>query len=170
MQLEIEKVEQLLTIINLYPAIRIMHFSSGSHLLSKKIVELCREHGYEYQLNCTTDVCFEKANRKYMEYPEVVVKIINVAQPRYTLQAKAYDYLFVTCPIDEAEQNSFLKKSYAMIKNAGLIVIFIPKDGLREYHLWSELLDENNFVATNRVNLFEHYDLIISKKMHGWGS
>jgi hypothetical protein len=32
------------------------------------------------------------------------------------------------------------------------------------------LLEENNYVASNTIDdLFEHYDLLISKKMHGWG-
>ncbi len=168
-QLEEERIDQLLGIIDLYPAIRIMHFSDGSHLLSKKIWQLCEENDYEYQLNCTNDVCYEESSSKYAESENIKIKQINLAQPRYAIQAKMYDYLFVTSEIMDEEKASFLKKSYGVIKNAGLILIFIPKNSLKENHIWNELLQENNFVATNTLDTFSNYDVIISKKMHGWG-
>jgi len=169
MQLEENKIDQLLGIINMYPAIRVMHFSDGSHLLTKKIHELCKKHEYEYQLNCTNEIYFQKATTKYKDSKIIHIKRINLAQPRYNIQAKAYDYLFVTSDISQEERESFLKKSYSVIKNAGLILIFIPKGDLEQNYIWSELLSKNNFVATNTLDIFEQYDLIISKKMHGWG-
>lgn len=170
MQIEEEKIDQLLDIINLYPSISIMHFSEGSHLLSKKIVQLCQQHSYEYLLNCVSDVCYEKSMTKYADKSDVKIKRFHLARPRYTIQPKACDYLFVTCNIEESEIKSFLQKIYATIKNAGLILIFIPKGDLKQKHLWSEELVENNFVATNTLDdIFKHYDVIISKKMHGWG-
>jgi hypothetical protein len=168
-QLEEEKIDQLLGIINLYPSIRIMHFSEGSHLLSKKIAALCTAHDYEYQLNCINEICFEKATTKYADNKHVKVKKFDLAQPRYTIQAKSYDYLFVTTAVSDEMRPSFLKKAYGVIKNAGLIVIFIPRGDLHQKHLWTELLQDNNFVATNTIDLFSDYDVIISKKMHGWG-
>ncbi len=168
-QLEEERINQLLGIINLYPAIRIMHFSDGSHLLSKKIGQLCEENDYEYQLNCTQDICYEENRSRYAESGNIKIKQINLAQPRYAIQAKMYDYLFVTCEIPDEERASFLKKSYPVIKNAGLILLFIPKNNFTENYIWSGLLEENNFVATNTLDTFSNYDVIISKKMHGWG-
>lgn len=169
MQLEENKIDQLLGIIDIYPAIRVMHFSEGSHLLTKKIYELCREHEYEYQLNCTNDIYFQKATTRYSENKIIRIKRFNLSQPRYNIQAKLYDYLFVTSNIAQEERESFLKKSYGVIKNGGLILIFIPKGDLEQNYIWSELLSQNNFVATNSLDIFERYDLIISKKMHGWG-
>lgn len=168
-QLEEEKINQLLGIINLYPAVRIMHFSDGSHLLSKKIGQLCEENDYEYQLNCTTDVCYEKNRTKYAQSDHIKIKKINLAQPRYTMQAKMYDYLFVSSDIPNEERLVFLKKTYGAIKNAGIIFIFVPKGDYSQLDLWTRLLEENNFVATNTLDIFSNYDVIISKKMHGWG-
>ena len=168
-QLEEERIDQLLGIINLYPSIRIMHFSDGSHLLSKKISRLCEENDYEYQLNCTSDIFYQKSTVKYVESNLVKVKFINLEQPRYAIQAKMYDYLFVTSDIPDEKKLSFLKKSYGVIKNAGIIIIFVPKGDYSQIHLWSQLLEDNNFVATNTLNIFSNYDVIISKKMHGWG-
>jgi len=168
-QLEEEKIDQLLGIINLYPSIRIMQFSDGSHLLSRKISRLCEENDYEYQLNCTSDIFYQKSTLKYADSDRVKVKLINLEQPRYAIQAKMYDYLFVTSDIPDEKKLSFLKKSYGVIKNAGIIIIFVPKGDYSQIHLWSQLLEDNNFVATNTLNIFSNYDVIISKKMHGWG-
>jgi len=34
---------------------------------------------------------------------------------------------------------------------------------------WQQVLEENYFVATNTIDMFEEYEILISKKMHGWG-
>ena len=80
-----------------------------------------------------------------------------------------YDYLFVSSNIPDEVKLPFLKKTYAVIKNAGNIIIFVPKGDYPQIHLWGQLLEENNFVATNTLDIFSNYDVIISKKMHGWG-
>jgi len=169
MQLEEEKIDQLLGIVNLYPSIAIAHFSEGSDLLSEKIYQLCKTHDYEYRLNCTTEVCYKKASDKYASSDLIKIKHFDLNRPRYMIQAKSYDYLFVSSSIPDGEKASFLRKSYAIIKNAGLIIIFVPKKNLSEQYLWTELLQEHNFVATNTIDIFTEYDVIISKKMHGWG-
>lgn len=167
--LEEEKIDQLLGIINRYPSIEIAHFSDGSHLLSKKIYQLCAQHGYRYQLNCTSDICYEKAKSKYGSSDTISVKRFDLGRPRYTIQAKSYDYLFVSSEIADEEKSAFLQKSYAIIKNAGLILIFVPRGDLEQRYLWTELLQEHYFVASNTLDIFSEYDVIVSKKMHGWG-
>ena len=168
-QLEEEKIDQLLGIINRYPSIEIAHFSDGSRLLSKKIHQLCEQYGYDYRLNCTSDICYEKAAARYATSEHITVKRFDLGRPRYMVQAKIYDYLFVTAEIADEERASFLQKSYGIIKNAGLILIFVPAGDLKQRHIWTELLQENYFVATNTLDIFSEYDVIISKKMHGWG-
>jgi len=167
--LEEEKIDQLLSIINRYPSIDIAHFSDGSHLLSKKIYQLCKEQGYRYQLNCTSDICYDKAKSKYGSSEAIAIKRFDLKRPRYSIQAKSYDYLFVTSEIADEEKPTFLQKSYGIIKNAGLILIFVPRGDLKQRYLWSDLLQEHYFVATNTLDIFSEYDVIISKKMHGWG-
>lgn len=170
MQLEESKIDQLLSIINLYPSVSIMHFSDGSHLLSKKILRLCQQHDYEYLLKCTNDISYEKFTSKYAQSSGIKIQRLHLTRPRYMIQPKACDYLFVTSDIEESETGSFLQKVYATIKNAGLILIFIPKGDLKQKYLWSEHLTKSNFVATNIIDdIFEQYDVIVSKKMHGWG-
>ncbi|SFV62044.1 hypothetical protein MNB_SV-6-349 [hydrothermal vent metagenome] len=163
------RVEQLLGIINLYPAIRIMHFSDSDDILTKKIYELCSKSEYEYQINSIDKASSEELTNRYGELPYIKIKHINLKQPRYATQAKLYDYLFVTSDIDSDSRDSFVQKCYGAIKNAGLFILFIPKDDMREYHQWSELLSEHNFVAINKLDTFSYSDVVIAKKMHGWG-
>jgi hypothetical protein len=55
--------------------------------------------------------------------------------------------------------------------NSGNIILFIEKNNLKDRHEWTQLLEDNYFVATNTIDdMFEYYDIVISKKMHGWGS
>ncbi len=168
-RLEEEKVDQLLGIIKLYPTVSIMHFSDGSHLLSKKIFQLCQHNSYEYRLNCTADISYEKMMQKYSAAEHITIKRFDLQMPRYMMPSKGYDYVFVTTAVADAEKSSFLAKTYPLIKNGGLIIIFIPKSDPAQHSLWIEYLQDNYFVATNRLELFANYDLIISKKMHGWG-
>jgi len=168
-QLEEGRIEQLLGIINLYPAIRIMHFTDSDDLLSQKIYELCREYKYEYQLNTMNEISYENLKIVYGDMPYVKIKQINPKQPRYVTQAKLYDYLFVNSKISDENRGEFVQRCYSAIKNAGLIVIFISKNDMQEYYIWSDLLTDNNFVAINKLDTFSNYDIIIAKKMHGWG-
>jgi hypothetical protein len=85
------------------------------------------------------------------------------------LQGKFYEYLFVTCDIKDNIKASFLQKCHKAIKNAGLIVIFILKDDHEQTAIWTQLLEENYFVATSSIQLSKSYDVVISRKMHGWG-
>jgi len=168
-RLEEEKVDQLLGIIKLHPAVAIMHFSDGSHLLSKKIFRLCQNNSYEYRLNCTTDISYEKMVQKYSGAEHITIKRLDLQMPRYMMPPKGYDYVFVTTEVADIEKSSFLAKTYPLIKNGGLIIIFVQKSDTIGHSVWIEYLQENYYVATNSLDLFSHYDLIISKKMHGWG-
>lgn len=85
-------------------------------------------------------------------------------------QGKQYDFMFVSANIDLSSRDDFLKKAHGIILNAGNIIIFVEKNNYDERYKWVELLEETYFVATNTIDdLFENYDIIISKKMHGWG-
>jgi hypothetical protein len=63
-----------------------------------------------------------------------------------------------------------LKKAHSIIKNDGLILIFLPKKVHIECDVWMQMLETHYYVASSLIDdLFENYSLIISKKMHGWG-
>jgi hypothetical protein len=172
-QLDINAINQLLSIINIYPSIRIMHFSQNQPNLNSSIVKFSEINDYEFQINSTTKEDYESSISQFSSSSKVSITHFNLKRPRYNMQSKQYDYLFVSSTIIDGEILDFLKKSHSIIKNAGLILIFIDRiDKKRDYdtiYRWSSLLEESYFVATNTIDISEDFDVIISKKMHGWG-
>lgn len=170
-RLEQDKVEQLLQLIQNKPAQRIVHFSDGSHTLTKSLSNLCKKHNSEYYLNCTKEVFFDKAVTKYANQSHMHIAKFNLLRPRYKMQAIEYDYLFVTLDFTKEDRETFLKKCYPIIKTGGNIIIFIPNSDYSQRDEWRTILEEQYYVSTNIIDdLFEHYDVIVSKRMHGWGN
>jgi len=168
--IEEHALNQLLEIIAPAPALRIAHFTNGGEALVAKLSHFCIENNYEYQLNITSPSFFKTIQKTYKEHPFIQSLAFNLNRPRYMIQGKVYDYLFVTSPIEEHIQSSFLQKAHGIIKNAGLIILFIPKGDTQQRYTWMRLFEEHYFVASSTIDdLFEHYDILISKKMHGWG-
>jgi len=164
-KIEKNSLDKLLQIIEPIPMQTITHFSCGGMDMIHMLRDFSFKLDYEYRLNCTNAELYDKV--KNLEH--AVVKNFPIARPNYLIQGKFSDYLFVTIYIEDEEKEMFLKKAHRSIKNAGLILLFVQKDSLEQIDLWNRLLEENNFVATSSIDLFEHYDIIISKKMHGWG-
>jgi len=172
-QLGKKDISQLLSIINIHPKIRIMHFSQNQLNLNQEILKLSKENDYEFQLNSTTEEDYNLSIEEFSQSSHINILNFNLKRPRYNIQAKQYDYLFVSSKIQDEDILSFLKKSHSIIKNAGLILIFIPKiDDEQDYdtiYRWTSLLEDSYFVATNSIDISKYFDVIISKKMHGWG-
>jgi hypothetical protein len=81
-----------------------------------------------------------------------------------------YDYVFVTAAIEEKMREDFLKKLHPAVKNGGNVLLFLPKGDLALRDVWTMLLEEHYYVATNAIDdLCVHYDVLITRKMHGWG-
>jgi hypothetical protein len=168
--IEQDKLETLLQIIAPAPALRIAHFSESGEDFVEIIGDFCSKNEYEYQINCTEPSFFETLNSNYKDHPYIKPIKFSLERPRYMMQGKLYEYLFVTSTIEAEIRSDFLKKTHGIIKNAGIIVIFLPKGSHTERYDWMALLEEHYYVASSTIDdLFEHYDILISKKMHGWG-
>ena len=167
--LEPNAIEQLLTIIPDHPAIRIMHFSDGGEPLCDAIKSFCKTREYEYQLNTLNDDFQARAKELYAEKGVCSTKQIKWEQRRYAIMARLYDFLFVTTTVPEEKREMFIKNVFSDIKNAGNIILFLPKNDPKTTEVWWQLLDENLFVAINTIDMFENYEILIAKKMHGWG-
>jgi len=169
-EIEQEKLDQLMEIIKPAPALRIAHMCDGEEEMIGSVSRFCVENGYEYQINCMDASASAIISERYREVTEVRCIHFNLARPKYMTQGKFYEYLFVTADIPESLQGSFLKKAHGIIKNDGLILIFLPKKAHIECDVWMQLLETHYYVASSLIDdLFENYSLIISKKMHGWG-
>ena len=169
--LEKDKLETLLQIIGTNPSLQIAHFTQENDTLTEALHDYCQRQNYFYQLNCTNHDSFETFLEKYKEDTKTHVRELPLERNSYMIQAKQYDFIFVTNDVDERLRDDFLKRVHKIILNAGNLILFIDKENKGEKYQWIALLEENNYVATSSIDdLFEHYEIVISKKMHGWGS
>ena len=169
-KLEKKAIVQLLSIIPNHPAQRIMQISDGGTELSDSIQELVKKEEYEFLLAVTKEDAYLPLKEHYEGESECSVKLIRFENRRYVSMAKIYDYLFVTAEVPIDMVNDFLKTAHAHIKNAGNIIIFLPKNDLQILSVWQEALSENLYVAINTIDIFEQDEILIAKKMHGWGN
>jgi len=168
--LEKDKFEKLLEIVQNYPNIRIAHFTESGEAMIEILNNFCKKNLYEYHINCTKSAFYDEILIKYGENKHIYPINFKLSRPRYMMQGRLYEYLFVSSTVSKEERSSFIQKCHPIIKNAGNILIFLQKESYQERSHWISLLEEHNYVATNTIDdLFENYDLIISKKMHGWG-
>ena len=170
-KLEQDRLEKLFELIETKPAIRIAHFCDGGAKFTKMLSNLCLEKEYEYQINCINEATYEEMMERYKEIKDVQPVKMPLARPRYFMQAKEYEYLFVTATIPQEQRSDFIKKCFPLIVKGGNIIVFLPKNDHSLRYNWIALLEEHYYVATSTIDdLFEHYDVVISKKMHGWGN
>jgi hypothetical protein len=168
--IEKKKLDQLLEIIDPAPALRLAHFSESGEEMVDYLSAFCQKNSYEYQINCTNQTFYTAISTKYTDIPDIKCINFSLSRPKYMLQGKLYDYIFVTSAIPDSEKGNFLMKTHDIIKNSGLILIFLPKDERAQRYEWISLLEEHYYVASSIIDdLFSNYDLLISKKMHGWG-
>ncbi len=168
--IEKEKLKKLLEIIPSTPALRIAHFAESGKMMTEVLSDFCQKKEYEYQINCTDHSFFDEMDANFKESKLVKPIKFTLERPRYMMQGKIYEYLFITTVIEKDMRSDFLKKAHSIIKNAGNILIFLSKGSYQERYHWMELLEEHYYVASNTIDdLFENYDVLISKKMHGWG-
>jgi len=169
-KLEQKAIEQLLSIIPNHPAQRIMQISDGGTELSDTIQTLVKEEEYEFLLAVTQEEVYPSLKHHYKEESECSVKLIQLTNRRYVSMAKVYDYLFVTAEIPLEMAHEFSKTVHTHIKNSGNIIMFLPKNDVQTLNIWKETLSENLYVAISDIDMFEHYEILIAKKMHGWGN
>jgi len=169
-QIEQDTLQKLLQIIGPYPSTSVVHFSDGSLELSEAIYGYCHEKSYHYQVNAVEKGFCEALQRRFEGREGIRIIDFSVNRPNYMIQGKSYEFLIVTMEFHEEQRDDFLRKAHEIIRNSGNILLFVPHGRNAEHYRWEKLLEENYYVATNTIDdLFEHYDLIISKKMHGWG-
>ena len=169
--LEKDKLKILLDIIGTNPFLRLAHFCTDGEILVDMLHDYCYSKEYLYQINCTNETFYEENIDKFKDLDTTVVRNFSLERKSYMIQGKQYDFIFVTTDIKEEFREEFLKRVHKIVLNAGNILIFIPKGDYTQRYNWIEVLEETYYVATNTIDdLFEHYDVIISKKMHGWGN
>jgi len=169
--LEKDKLETLLNIMGDNPFQQIVHFSHGGETLVDMLHYYCEPKSYQYEINVVDSTFYEICKKKFKNSETTIVRHFSLERKSYMIQAKQYNFAFISINVQDNFKEDFLRRVHRIILNAGNILIFIPKGNISERYRWIELLEETNYVATSTIDdLFEHYDIIISKKMHGWGN
>lgn len=166
--LEQDKVEQLLHIIRDKPGQRIVHFSDGSHILTRSLSKWCKQHHSHYYLYSTKSAFYDKSVTKYANQSHTHIVKFNLNRPTYMIQDIQYDYLIATVDLTQEDKALFLEKCYPIIKIGGSIIVLIPKSTYVQRDEWRDILTVQYYVSTNIIDdLFEEYDVIVAKRMHG---
>ena len=167
--LEKEKLKTLLSIIKENPSLDIAHFTDQDNLLVELLNDYCSQKNYGYQLNLLDNSIEELMSKKYKS-SSTSIRVFHLQRKSYLIQAKQYDFVFITADIEPDMESDFLKRLHQIIRNAGQLIVFIKKEDYTLRYRWIELLEEHNYVATSTINnLCNDYDIVITKKMHGWG-
>ena len=168
--LEKNQLENLCEIIGSNPSQQVVHFADSGLMFTDVLSQYCQKREYLYQINCIDKTFYEEALAYHKDKTDAKVMHFNLARPSYMIQAREYNFLFLTANIDDDTRDDFLKKVHKIIRSAGSIVIFLEKKGYGQLDSWVASLEEKLFVSTSIIDdMFKEYDVIISKKMHGWG-
>lgn len=165
--LEQDKVEELLHIIQNEPDQRIIHFSDGSHILTRSLSKWCKKHHSHYYLYCTKDAFYDKSVTKYANQSHMHIVKFNLSHPKHIMQHINYDYLIVTIDFTQQDKTIFLEKCYSVIRRSeGSMIILIPNSSYDQREEWRDILAEQYYASMNIIDdLFGEYDVIVSKRM-----
>lgn len=167
--LEPEAIEQLLSIVPNHPASSIMEFSNGDETLSKAMKTLCEEKGYHYQLNVIDEALYTKYQALFAQKDCCIVRKVQWEQRRYASIALLYYVVFVSMDVPDEKREAFLCNVLHHIKTSGHLVIFVTKNDQKRVDEWLRVLEEKLFVSISRLDISENCDIIVARRMHGWG-
>jgi len=168
--LDQKQVDQLLEIIQSKPGQRIVHFSAEEYGLSKILHQFSQENDSNYYLYCTDKTFYETAKETYQGESHIRVVNFNTQRPKYMIQGIEYDYLIANLDFNQEDKATFLGKCYPIIRTGGNIIILIPNSTSHVRDEWRDVLEEQYYVSVNIIdNIFDDFDVIVAKRMHGWG-
>ena len=89
---------------------------------------------------------------------------------RFRLTARDFEYVIV-CDCLEliSDIDKFIKEIYHSLENSANIILISNKTKNNTLFM-IDILDRNDFRATNSIDIFENYNLVMAKKMHMWGN
>jgi hypothetical protein len=168
--LDTKQAEQLLEIIQSKPGQRIVHFSAEEYGLSKILHQFSQENDNNYYLYCTEKTFYETAKETYQGESNIRVVNFNTLRPRYMIQGIEYDYLIAELDFTQEDKAVFLEKCYPIIRTGGNIILLIPNSSTQIRDEWQSVLEEQYYVSVNIINnIFDDFDVIVARRMHGWG-
>lgn len=89
---------------------------------------------------------------------------------RFRLTARDFEYVIVCdCLESIGDVDKFIKEIYHSLENSANIILISDKTKNNTLFM-IDILDRNDFRATNSIDIFENYNLVMAKKMHMWGN
>lgn len=94
----------------------------------------------------------------------------NLNIERFRLTARDFEYVIVSnCLAHIQQKDKFIKEVYHSLENSANIILIEEKNNNNLLEML-DILDRNDFRATNSIDIFDHYNLTMAKKMHMWGN
>ncbi|BDY11880.1 hypothetical protein [Hydrogenimonas cancrithermarum] len=168
-KLKREQTAQLMQIISThYPNQQILHLTDGSNDLHKALYDFTKAKGFEYDLRTVASDLDEWQSE---DHPGFHLEPLDLAARQYNKHAKKYENIFVTLApaILESDPETMFKKFFRIMKNAATVAILVEKGTPMQEEI-DKKLEESYFVAINHIDIFDDYDVVTAKKMHGWGA
>ncbi|WP_456452865.1 hypothetical protein [Hydrogenimonas sp.] len=151
-----------------YPNQRIMLITDGRCDLHATLFDFTKQKEFEFEVRT---VGCELEGFDTEGHAGCRLEVMGLRAPRYNRHAKQYENIYLTLHPShlEKETTAILKKLYAVIKNAGVLTVMVEKGAPLLKRLDAEL-EKSNFVAIGHVDIFDDYEVVTAKKLHGWGS
>jgi len=152
-----------------YPNQQILHITDCKTDLHEYLFDMTKERGFEYDLRHTIDT--PPSMSDVQMHPAFSSERLDLKRRAYNKHARLYEYVFVT--VDEEsiadDLEEMLKKIFRIMKNSGVLVFLLKKRGPLEDEI-DKVLEEGYFVAVNHIDIFDDFDVVNARKMHGWGA
>ena len=159
------EIAQFLELINPQPGYRILDVTSHADELSEALAAMLAEVGG------TLGLVLYPGEHRTPEVEDVVMAstVPSYAKP-FRSPARHYDVVIVR---DVLDRHDFAQRMQALcyksLANAGEIIV-IARKGAMDCERMKEELEQNEFRASNRIDIFADSDLVMAKKMHMWGN
>ena len=166
---DIEKLPMLFEIFPNFPSIRVMHITDQHSDVVKKLASFFKENEYEFDV-MVSDAAFQKSVEEALNEPSkyLTIRPLAYTDTQYNFKGRQYDTVVVDVDFDKIlQERYFFERIYALMKNAAGILVLIPRQSTILEGI-EERLEDYNFVAVNPIDLFDEYQVIYAKKMHGW--
>jgi hypothetical protein len=97
-----------------------------------------------------------------------ITNLPNIGTTQKLVKSSSYDYIVISQIIlQHQNQNSFMKIITKGLRDSGYIIILEEKG--KSLDTIYNLLDEFDYGAVSKIDIFKKYELIMAKKLHMWG-
>ena len=153
-----------------YPSQQILHLSDATIPLHETLYHFTAEEDFEYDLRavgCGMELFSGLTGDAHSAFS---IEPLSLQAKQYSKHAKKYDNLFVTVAPEllQAALSEILKKCYRILKNGAVFAAILPRESFSG--IMAEALEMTYFSAVNAIDIFDDYDVVSAKKLHGWGA